>query len=168
VRRRLFTILSVFSLLLCFATLALWIRSRGTADFAGFQGEGRGFWLDSGRGSLFVGTAAITFPHALDSGTGFFHSREKISLVLWQPAQGIGSFRAFSDSDANHFWITFPHWFLAIVFAVLPAYWLGSFVRSRRARCEGLCTKCGYDLRASPDRCPECGTVLAKPETISN
>ena len=55
-----------------------------------------------------------------------------------------------------------PHWFFAVWPAILPLAWLRwRFVVLPRAReSRGLCITCGYDLRASKDRCPECGTPI--------
>jgi len=44
---------------------------------------------------------------------------------------------------------------------ILPMVWMIKLMRARRRNQES-CAKCGYDLRATPDRCPECGTVRGK------
>jgi hypothetical protein len=58
--------------------------------------------------------------------------------------------------------VYFPHWFVVAPASVLPALWLRRCRRERRGRvraASGLCRGCGYDLRASPGRCPECGAA---------
>jgi hypothetical protein len=70
------------------------------------------------------------------------------------------------SAEAEWAWgygVTLPHWNLCILTAILPVICvlrlsLARTRRMRRARQNG-CPACGYDLRASPDRCPECGTV---------
>jgi hypothetical protein len=52
-----------------------------------------------------------------------------------------------------------PWWSLLIVFSVWPALWLAARHRVLARRKRGHCPGCGYDLRATPERCPECGTV---------
>jgi hypothetical protein len=50
-----------------------------------------------------------------------------------------------------------PLWQLAVPPVVLLVLWAGHVARVRRRRDTGCCASCGYDLRASPERCPECG-----------
>jgi hypothetical protein len=54
-----------------------------------------------------------------------------------------------------------PHYAVVGVTAIVPMAWLLIRLRPGRRRARrlaaGLCVRCGYDLRASPERCPECG-----------
>jgi hypothetical protein len=50
-----------------------------------------------------------------------------------------------------------PAWPAAVALAVLPVLWVVKITRRRRRAHLGRCRNCGYDLRATPERCPECG-----------
>ena len=58
-----------------------------------------------------------------------------------------------------------PYWFWTLVCAVPPLAWVARWRRERRRAGwlrAGCCPRCGYDLRATPERCPECGCVPAE------
>jgi hypothetical protein len=65
---------------------------------------------------------------------------------------------AFDIGEGHHFehWPV-PYWKLVALGALVLSQ--TAILRRRRRRFEmvGFCTACGYDLRATPERCPECG-----------
>ena len=62
-----------------------------------------------------------------------------------------------------------PWWVVMAAASVVPgmqsAVWLRR-QRTRRRRDRNLCMRCGYDLRATPERCPECGTLVTPADAI--
>jgi predicted Zn-ribbon and HTH transcriptional regulator len=61
--------------------------------------------------------------------------------------------------------LTIPMWALLLISALISA---AAFRARRRLHLRsraGHCLKCGYDLRESKDKCPECGSVIA-PATL--
>lgn len=77
---------------------------------------------------------------------------------LEPPSFGPTSFSCYSETmGRGHDWnVNMPSWFLVLTTAIAPLLWLRMF--RRQTRTAGHCPSCGYDLRATPNRCPECGT----------
>jgi len=76
---------------------------------------------------------------------------------------GIG-IQSVNDLDHGVFYsgLDVPVWAFLISFCALPVIRLiRSFAKRRIPLPGGICAACGYDLRATPDRCPECGAVPA-------
>jgi hypothetical protein len=57
--------------------------------------------------------------------------------------------------------VIIPHWALLLVSATTAIVLSRRLRRARRREERNLCRNCGYDLRASPERCPECGLAVS-------
>jgi len=56
--------------------------------------------------------------------------------------------------------VVIPYWAPLALFLVPPLAWTRTLLRRQGRGRRGLCVRCGYDIRATPGRCPECGNAV--------
>jgi hypothetical protein len=185
--RRLWIVASAISLLLCGGIAALWVRShrpagdwvqrsrcvsadansavyhrqsvqvvRGEFEFVAaeqtvYQGKFRQPVLQPDVSARWSINEPVMTWFPLPAGS--FLSR--LGFAHWTDAWSMSWYTWRSEIWAM------PLWGPAVAFGVLPTLTLTNLLRRRRRSREGLCPRCGYDLRASTGRCPECGTPIA-------
>jgi len=59
--------------------------------------------------------------------------------------------------EGDDYTLIVPYYALTLALVAAPLVWWVRFRRRARAAAGLRCAACGYDLRATPDRCPECG-----------
>ena len=175
--RHLFTLCSAASLVLCVTVCVLWVRSYSVCD-------------------AITNVYVRAVPFAYDSDLVFYsewydvvHCRGHVSVIYGHPEQGAPGSPAHdsypaSDATPDHllrpherrllgfrynddFYLSIPDYALALLFGVLPIASAVRMLRRRRRGHLGLCARCGYDLRATPACCPECGTTSAPAEEVT-
>ena len=184
--RHLSTLCSAVSLLLCVATLVfsggswhesdLWMWHRVHSDDLSVTERELSVIGERGRVGLLYDRTRVAAKHSgvlTEQPDGLSRSRGGSIAYFGYPAfyadwswrgygYSVGKSSTDGVRDSCHVWAILPWWMLAAMTAVLPVLWLSDRGRWRRVnrRCmAGLCAVCGYDLRASPERCPECGTA---------
>jgi hypothetical protein len=177
VKRRLFNLLAGGLLIFCVLAIVAWVFSYHRADTWGSD-VNHSLIVAQAKGSVLVGLGDVydfTHPkthHVVES----YDKIDDIWNIAWGYVYGdndsvmYGSRAGFFFAntiliaDGRRNWcVVFPHWALVLAGAVFPTAMFASRYRSANKQLTGLCYICGYDLRASPDRCPECGMVRREP-----
>jgi hypothetical protein len=176
-RRRFFSAASLLSLVLCVATVVLWVRSHSISDSVSHEVPSPDFgytvetaWL--GEGCL-VFASDISGLRSDDPGDGSTSTAPK-ELWSWRqrgaerhvpidPPHSIWNRLGFwcEAGDAHGQQWVVPLWFPALLASVLRVLWLFNRLVEMKRRWKGQCLQCFYDLTGNTSgTCPECGSPI--------
>jgi hypothetical protein len=180
VKRRLFNLANIVSMILVVLAAALLVRSlaapeewsvtRVTSDVNGIKGEY--IWRTARvqltskhllveylvQPCIYPSNSRWTVNHCTGENFPRGPTHDEFGLIhsveTYHDAEG---YTGPSTTDQ----LVLPTWFVLLWLAACPVFSLVSKARWRHLEPvqNAICIRCGYDLRATPDRCPECGTV---------
>jgi hypothetical protein len=171
--RHLFTACSALSLMLCvtlvfgyigtYTTGKVWMLQRITPEHPIY----RHIQIELGFGQARLDLAQQRLPPVspLQFPRQWHLHRE--THAYWYNAPHIGTFYRFGfgtldEVGIRHLTLMMPIGIVVVVLAIMPAAWVFRTSFRHRVIASNLCLVCGYDLRASPERCPECGTAVMR------
>ena len=171
--RRLAVVLLLFlALLISVASVVMWARSESAFDFAAMSPRHRTDGLLQ-RDCIWSFGGAITLMRVVDQriygeNRVSAHGPEAAAFATWLRSAADSSdpvcipglrfgYSQHSDGSSLRF-VEVSYWLLCWPGPLLSVLWLVRLRASRR-RNRLLCAACGYDLRATPAKCPECGAV---------
>jgi hypothetical protein len=173
-KRRLFNLAAAVSLVMMLAMAALWVRSYWTVPkLVRYSRAYDSAPLDtlevSCRSGRFI-FARHRLGHGGPEGVSYDFFQVRCAEQGWwfdapRRTAGFGWLFERNPPDmVSSFTLVLsaPCWSFVAIMLVAAAYF--RLRVTSRSWADGCCEQCGYDLRATPDRCPECGmAVAAKP-----
>src|SRR5882672_4080048 len=155
--RHFYLVAAVGSVVLLAGMICLWVRSYLGPEQVMWQTRGgRLFNVISGHGTVDF----LTIPR--------WPQVEEMRYGRWDPyvyygtryskrLLGFGTEAIWPEYGGRY--VNVPHWFFVFTFAV-TALWFSRKWWKRRLRSSRKCRVCGYDMRGTPQRCPECGATI--------
>lgn len=183
-RQRIFPVLTGLSLAMGIALIGLYIRSARFYDDIWWVFENRSWSIGSYDGCLYVQTEKLRpaqaneGPHwdsdRLYAANGpmlrFYYATDDDHRVLseWQ-FLGVSERRVRTVTGSIYQDCLVPLYLVIPLLMIAPGWFVVRWIRHggkhRRWAAEGRCGNCGYDLRATPKRCPECGRAVGSGAT---